>query len=382
MATSSSSSASQILCASFNQDNSFFSIGTKDGFKIFEAKTGRLCYEKTLGAFSIVEMLFSSSLLALVGAGEQPSLSPRRLCLFNTATGANLRELSFLTSIVAVRFNRKRLVVLLQDKAFIYDLNKMAILDEFETVPNTKGLCAFAPNSEGCYLAIPASNTRGSVLVYDTLQLQSYCQIDAHRSPLAAIIFSSTGMYLATASEKGTIIRVHLVSQATKSYNFRRGTYSSTIYSLAFAPSLDIPDILIATSSSGSLHIFLVEAVINGSRQNKLLGSVMPDSINDAFDPANHHVVHNIVPAAVKSYVTVNRIENLPNTSPNLAFRASIYVVTQNGYFREYILQFLKLNGSTWGLEREFNVLDRRTTRIYMVWNCGILINYLCLVHK
>ncbi|KAJ4792668.1 Autophagy-related protein 18 [Rhynchospora pubera] len=358
MATSSSSSASQILCASFNQDNSFFSIGTKDGFKIFEAKTGRLCYEKTLGAFSIVEMLFSSSLLALVGAGEQPSLSPRRLCLFNTATGANLRELSFLTSIVAVRFNRKRLVVLLQDKAFIYDLNKMAILDEFETVPNTKGLCAFAPNSEGCYLAIPASNTRGSVLVYDTLQLQSFCQIDAHRSPLAAIIFSSTGMYLATASEKGTIIRVHLVSQATKSYNFRRGTYSSTIYSLAFAPSLDIPDILIATSSSGSLHIFLVEAVINGSRQNKLLGSVMPDSINDAFDPANHHVVHNIVPAAVKSYVTVNRIENLPNTSPNLAFRASIYVVTQNGYFREYILQFLKLNGSTWGLEREFNVLD------------------------
>lgn len=28
--------------------------------------------------------------------------------------------------------------------------------------------------------------------------------------------FSSSGMYLATASEKGTIIRVHLVAQATK----------------------------------------------------------------------------------------------------------------------------------------------------------------------
>ncbi|XP_078157793.1 autophagy 18 B-like protein isoform X2 [Carex rostrata] len=355
MATS--SSASQILCASFNQDNSFFAIGTRDGFKIFEARNGRLCYEKTLGAFSIVEMLFSSSLLAIVGAGEQPSLSPRRLCLFNTATGANLRELSFLTSIVAVRFNRKRLVVLLQDKAFIYDLNIMAILDEFETVPNGKGLCAFAPNSEGCYVAIPASITRGSVLVYDTLQLQSYCQIDAHCSPLAALVFSSTGMYLATASEKGTIIRVHLVSQATKSYNFRRGTYSSTIYSLAFAPSLDIPDILTATSSSGSLHIFLVEAVING-RHNKLLGSVIPESINDAFDPANHHVVHNIVPAGVKSYVAVNTIENLPNTSPNLAFRASIYVVTRNGYFREYSVQFFKLSGSTWSLEREFNLLD------------------------
>ncbi|RWV93121.1 hypothetical protein BHE74_00031675 [Ensete ventricosum] len=41
-------------------------------------------------------------------------------------------------------------------------------------------------------------------------------QIDAHRSPLVAMIFSSSGTYLATASQQGTIIRVHLVSQATE----------------------------------------------------------------------------------------------------------------------------------------------------------------------
>jgi hypothetical protein len=41
-------------------------------------------------------------------------------------------------------------------------------------------------------------------------------QIDAHQSPLAAMAFSSKGVYLATASEKGTIVRVHLVAHATK----------------------------------------------------------------------------------------------------------------------------------------------------------------------
>nr|CAD1827836.1 unnamed protein product [Ananas comosus var. bracteatus] len=355
-----SSSPSQILCASFNQDNSFFSVGTKEGFKIFEARTGRLCYEKSLGAYSIVEMLFSSSLLAIVGAGEQPSLSPRRLSLFNKVTGAASKELSFLTSIMAVRINRKRLIVVLQDKTYIYDLNSTAILDVIDTVPNTKGLCAFAPNSEGCYLALPATTTRGSVLVYNALELQSLCQqIDAHRSPLAAISFSSTGTYLATASEKGTIVRVHLVSQATKSYSFRRGTYPSTIYSLAFAPSLDLPDILLATSSSGSLHIFLLEPVINGRRRhNKLLGSVIPDSVNDAFDPVNHHVLHNVVPAGVKSYVTVSSVENALSASTLSAFRANIYIITQNGYFREYTLQITKSNESLWSLEREFNLLD------------------------
>lgn len=46
-------------------------------------------------------------------------------------------------------------------------------------------------------------------------------QIDAHRSPLAAMVLSSNGMYIATASEQGTIIRVHLVSDATKVKNHK-----------------------------------------------------------------------------------------------------------------------------------------------------------------
>ncbi|KAL0009844.1 hypothetical protein SO802_004952 [Lithocarpus litseifolius] len=44
----------------------------------------------------------------------------------------------------------------------------------------------------------------------------SWETIDAHRAPLSAIVLSSIGMYIATASEQGTIIRVHFVSDATK----------------------------------------------------------------------------------------------------------------------------------------------------------------------
>ncbi|XP_019708170.1 autophagy-related protein 18b isoform X2 [Elaeis guineensis] len=304
-------------------------------------------------------MLFSSSLLAIVGAGEQPSLSPRRLCLFNTVTGTALRELNYLTSILAIRINRKRLIVILQDKTYIYDLNSLAILDTIDTVPNNKGLCAFSPSSEGCYLALPASTTKGSVLVYNTVELQSLCQIDAHRSPLAAIVFSSNGMYLATASEQGTIIRVHLVSQATKSYSFRRGTYPSTIYSLSFGPSAELPDILVATSSSGSLHVFFLGLLINQRRRsNTLLGAMIPDSVNDAFEHAHHHVLHNAVPAGVKSHVTIYNIDNVSSVSTISAFRASIFIITYDGNFRDYTLSVTKLNESSRSLEREFNVLE------------------------
>ncbi|KAL1173045.1 hypothetical protein V6Z11_A05G388000 [Gossypium hirsutum] len=316
------SSPYPILCASFNQDNSGFAISTKDGFKIIDSNTGRLCYDRAVGAFIIVEMLYSSSLLAIVGAGEQPSLSPRRLCFFNTTTGAPLREMNFLTSILAVRLNRKRLVVVLQEKTYIYDSNSLSMLDTIDTVPNLK---------------------------------------DAHRSPLAAIALSSNGKYIATASEQGTIIRIHLVSEATKSYSFRRGTCSSTIFSLSFAPSLQLPDILVATSSSGSVHIFSLGFETNQrtKKSGSFLGSILPYSVNDALDPAHHHVLHNAVSAGVRSYAVVRKVDNVADSSSSeiASCRAIISLIAYNGYFQEYAFTLNSQNESTWSLEREFNLV-------------------------
>ncbi len=55
---------------------------------------------------SIAEMLFS--LMAYVGAGEQPTLTPRKLFLVNTATGSVIQDISLPTSVLAVRLNRER----------------------------------------------------------------------------------------------------------------------------------------------------------------------------------------------------------------------------------------------------------------------------------
>nr|XP_048335646.1 autophagy-related protein 18b-like isoform X7 [Ziziphus jujuba var. spinosa] len=347
-------------------------------------------------------MLFSSSLLAIVGAGEQPSLSPRRLCLFNTTTGHPLRELNFLTSILAVRMNRKsivsssevvtvlsspllktlicypgkcRLVVLLQEKTYVYDINSLTILDTIDTAPNLKGLCAFSPSLDGCFLALPACTTRGSVLLYNVMELQSHCEIDAHRAPLVAMVLSSNGMYIATASEQGTIIRVHSVSEATKSYSFRRGTYPSTIFSLSFGPSMEIPEILVATSSSGSVHAFSLGLGISQStagqsspqklkkkrsrRSNSFLGSMMLESVTDALDPAHHNVLHNAAPAGVKSYAVIRKVDKItdPSISETLACRVTISILTYNGYFQDYILSINNQDEFLWSLARGFNLL-------------------------
>ncbi|XP_022153340.1 autophagy-related protein 18b isoform X3 [Momordica charantia] len=338
-----------------------FAIGTRDGFRIFDSNNGRLCYERALGAFNIVEMLFSSNLVAIVGAGEQPSLSPRRLCLFNTMSGNALRELNFLTSILAVRMNRKRLVVLLQDKTYIYDINSLTILDTIDTVPNSKGICAFSPSLDGCFLALPASITKGSLLLYNVMELQLHCEIDAHITPLATMVLSSNGMYIATASEQGTMIRVHLVLEATKSYSFRRGSYPSTIFSLSFGPCSQVPEILVATSSSGSVHVFPLGFAINqrsSRRSGGFLGSIMPDSISDALDPANHHIVHNAVPAGIKSYAVIRKVGRVADaSSETVACRITLSIITYCGYFQEYNLSLNNQNEFSRSLDREFNLL-------------------------
>ena len=63
------------------------------------------------GGVSICEMLFNSSLVAIVGYDSDSStFSPRHLQLFNTQIKQKIHEVTFLTPILAVKLNKKRLV--------------------------------------------------------------------------------------------------------------------------------------------------------------------------------------------------------------------------------------------------------------------------------
>ncbi|CAO3599453.1 unnamed protein product [Absidia cylindrospora] len=66
-----------LLFLNFNQDFSCISVGTKRGYRIYNCDPFGKCYSKADGGTGIVEMLFCTSLVALVGAGEQPTFSTR-----------------------------------------------------------------------------------------------------------------------------------------------------------------------------------------------------------------------------------------------------------------------------------------------------------------
>ncbi|CAM6040989.1 unnamed protein product [Sphagnum compactum] len=353
----------RILYLGFNQDHSCLAIGTKDGYKIFNCDTCSCCYERSEGAISVVEMLFSSSLIAVVGAGEQPALSPRRLSVFNTSTGVNLAELNFVSSILAVCMNRKRMVVVLERKTYIHDLAQLTVLETIDTISNPRGLCALSPNQENCYLALPASATSGSVLVYDTLDLHALCQIQAHRSPLAAMAVSGDGLFLATASQQGTVIRVHCIPQASKAFTFRRGTYPVPIYSLSFGPPSQSPQLLAATCASGTIHVFKLGSNSRWTAAAGLLASVMPDSMSDIVDSERCFItIRNGSPPGIRSHCAVaGYVDDLSDDgipSNSMTNRARIYVATASGYFHEWSLVVGPGREGTCSLERECALLS------------------------
>ncbi|KAJ4858544.1 hypothetical protein T069G_06811 [Trichoderma breve] len=282
----------------FNQDHSCLAVGTSKGFGIYHTDPFSRIFSSDDGNIAIIEMLFSTSLVALI-------LSPRHLIIQNTKRASVICELTFPSAVLAVRLNRKRLAVVLEEEIYLYDISNMSLLYTIPTSPNPSAICALSASSENCFIAYPlpkpreesdsrrpphappqsayVAPTSGEVLMFDTLTLKAVNVIEAHRSPLSCISLNSEGTMLATASETGTIIRIFSVPRGQKLYQFRRGTYPSTIYSMSFNLSSTL---LCVSSASDTVHIFRLSSP-RQDRWSRARSHDGADSPNASAAPAN-----------------------------------------------------------------------------------------------
>ncbi|KAF2076453.1 hypothetical protein CYY_002256 [Polysphondylium violaceum] len=275
---------SGILFINFNQDFSCIAVGTPEGYKIFNSDPYTLFYSQTNGGAGIIEMLFSTSLVSIVGSGDG-NTSQRRLLINNIKNNQNICDLNFVTAILSVKMNRKRIIVIMETKIHIYDINNMKLLETREIATNPKGLCALSPSNTN-YIVYPASPNNGNVLVMDVLTLETVNLIQAHKSQISALALSQDGTLLATASDKGTVIRVYTLPYATKSLSFRRGSIPAIIHSITF--SLD-GRYLCVCSDTGTIHIFKIDFNSTQNSSNNVtsrVSSYLPEMISQVWEPS------------------------------------------------------------------------------------------------
>jgi len=321
-------SRNNILFINFNQDFTCLSIGTVEGYRVFNSQPKFVeVFSQQTVSIGICEMLFTSSLVAIVGAGDSTNLNPRKLHIVNTKNNSIICELSFVTPILAVKLNKKRMVVVLETKIHIYDISTMKILHTVETKPNPKGICAFSPSEENCYLAFPSSNDRGQIILFDGLTLQTVNIINAHKSPLSKLTFNQSGTMIASASNKGTVIRVFSVQEPTRFYQFRRGTYPAAVHSISF--SVD-SSFLCVSSDTGTVHIFKTDQTslsLSNQSQQKTGGisSYLPEALTDMWDTIPIRSFATLkLPLGVESLCTINQNNTV------------VMVVTGEGKFLEF----------------------------------------------
>lgn len=131
----------------------------------------------------------------------------------------------------------------------------MKILHSIENIaPNELGLCSLSLNS---HLAFPICSTSGELRIFNAHKIKQGSVIKAHDTKLSALNFSPSGNLLATASERGTVIRVFCVRNGQRVQEFRRGVKRCVrIASLVFSTN---GEFLCVSSNTETVHIFKID---------------------------------------------------------------------------------------------------------------------------
>lgn len=269
------------LFISFNQDAGCFAVGSDQGFRIYNVEPFQEVFHRDFphGGIGIIEMLFRSNFLALVGGGVNPRHPKNKVMIWDDHQSRSLGEISFKSDVLAVRLRRDLIVVVVERTIYSYNFRDLKLVDRIETCENKLGLCALSPSSTRQVLACPGKpDSKGQIRV-EVCGTPIFIQ--AHESELGAIALNSEGTLVATASQKGTLIRVFNTETAAPMFELRRGAEQAVIYSIAFNPSSTF---LACSSDKGTVHVFsLSEAGQQQQQQQKMPPAASSDALSGLF---------------------------------------------------------------------------------------------------
>ncbi|KTF71735.1 hypothetical protein cypCar_00028728 [Cyprinus carpio] len=217
----------------FNQDQSCFCCAMETGVRIYNVEPlmekGHLDHEQ-VGSIALCSMLHRSNLLAVVGGGVNPKFSE-----ISDPKDKLVLEFTFTKPVLAVRMRHDKIIIVLKNRIYVYSFPDNPVkLFEFDTRDNLKGLCELCPSLEKQLLVFPG-HKGGSLQLVDLSNTKPGTSsapftINAHQSEIACLALNQPGSVVASASRKGTLIRLFDTTTRDKLVELRRGTDPATLY--------------------------------------------------------------------------------------------------------------------------------------------------------
>ena len=164
-----------------------------------------------------------------------------------------------------VLFNR--VVVVLEQKIYVYNFQHLDLAESFVTIKNPLGLVSLSVVENACVLACPDEKIGHVKIVrFEDGVSSKLTPIKCHDSQLAALKLSQDGDFLVTASDKGTLIRVFSTSTGDKLNEVRRGADQAVITDLTIDPTNKF---ISCSSDKGTIHVFSLDKSDKHDEKNK-----------------------------------------------------------------------------------------------------------------
>lgn len=276
---------SPILNLTASACGSLFASAETDGWRIWDCSslcpvnvTGMRCLKYTSvllkkeidtpnGSLSMVLPLHQTGLVFLVGGPPSPLYAPNKVILYSVIAKTACATFEFQSEVLGICARRDRLLVVLHNRValFVIQYDPPAIVREgaYETADNPRGLGAIATEAGSTLLCFPGRQT-GQVAIVKlpssaappSIRDPPYATISillAHTTSLSALAITPSGSHIATASNKGTLIRVYDPKTSTLLHELRRGTDTAEIFSLALRPD---GLALACASDKGTIHLW------------------------------------------------------------------------------------------------------------------------------
>lgn len=270
----------KVNCLDFNDMQDCFICGLSNGLRVYttDPLVEKINLDsRIIGSVKIATILRRSNLLAVVPYDDtivyhnDPRTNLRSrigtkylsdtLLIWDDLKKKFVLEINMDSPILAVKMSVKRLIVVTSRQITMFTFpGKPEKIFAAETRYNPKGLCDISVEPTMEYLVFPAFKL-GAVQIMDLQEISPICStspltVNAHQNEITCLAINRSGNILATASTRGTLIRLFDVQKRDLIAQLRRGSDPATFYCIKFSPDSSY---LCASSDKGTIHIFCVE---------------------------------------------------------------------------------------------------------------------------
>lgn len=312
-----------------------FSKSSSDQRKTISSNSNNNSKEYRAG-IGHISMLHRTNFLSLVGGGKNPKFPLNKVIIYDDLKKKNTLSLEFMSPILNVFLSRIRIIIVVETHIYVYAFSSPPRqIATYETISNPHGIADLSNSlSHSTSISSSTTNTNNAnnnanalttttisssignatsssgtstgfgshvneILAFPSRQPGQIQIVDispigqernlvsiikAHKSRIRCIALNQEGTMVASASETGTIIRVHSVINCTLLYEFRRGLDKAIVYSMKFSPN---GSKLAVLSDKQTLHVF--KLFNHDSSSSSSVSSASPKkSSKSGIDHHNH----------------------------------------------------------------------------------------------